>query len=69
MLNEQREGGAQGEALADLTALAGDHAAAAGRQSHAKWLWRLALTRFKDCNAMNSPAALAVHEKLRLADN
>jgi hypothetical protein len=60
---------AQGEALAELTGLAGDHAAAAGRQSNAKWLWRLALKRFGECNAMNSPAARAVSERLRLADN
>jgi hypothetical protein len=60
---------AQGEALAELTGLAGDHAAAAGRQSNAKWLWRLALKRFGECNAMNSPAARAVSERLRLSDN
>lgn len=68
MLNAEKEG-AQGEALAELTGLAGDHAAAAGRQSNAKWLWRLALKRFGEVNAMNSPAARAVSEKLRLADN
>jgi hypothetical protein len=68
MLNAEREG-AQGEALAELTGLAGDHAAAAGRQSNAKWLWRLALKRFGEANAMNSPAARAVSERLRLADN
>jgi len=60
---------AQGEALAELTGLAGDHAAAAGRQSNAKWLWRLALKRFGECNAMNSAAARAVSERLRLSDN
>jgi hypothetical protein len=60
---------AQGEALAELTGLAGDHAAAAGRQSNAKWLWRLALKRFGECNAMNSPAARAVSERLRLSDS
>ncbi|HEV7690793.1 MAG TPA: hypothetical protein VGO52_08225 [Hyphomonadaceae bacterium] len=60
---------AEGEALAELTGLAGDHAAAAGRQSNAKWLWRLALKRFGECNAMNSPAARAVSERLRLSDN
>jgi hypothetical protein len=68
MLNAEREG-AQGEALAELTGLAGDHAAAAGRQSNAKWLWRLALKRFGEANAMNSPAARAVSERLRLSDN
>jgi hypothetical protein len=68
MLNAEREG-AQGEALAELTGLAGDHAAAAGRQSNAKWLWRLALKRFGEANAMNSQAARAVSERLRLSDN
>jgi hypothetical protein len=68
MLNAEREG-AKGEALAELTALAGDHAAAAGRQSNAKWLWRLALKRFGEADAMNSPAAQAVSERLRLSDN
>lgn len=60
---------AQGAALAELTGLAGDHAAAAGRTSNAKWLWRLALKRFGEINAMDSPAARAVSESLRLADN
>jgi hypothetical protein len=60
---------AQGAALAELTGLAGDHAAAAGRTSNAKWLWRLALKRFGEINAMDSPAARAVSERLRLADN
>jgi hypothetical protein len=60
---------AKGLALAELTALAGDRAAAAGRQSEAKWLWRLARTRFKEADAMDSPAAQAVSERLRLADN
>jgi hypothetical protein len=68
MLNAEREG-AKGEALAELTGLAGDHAAAAGRQSNAKWLWRLALKRFGEADAMNSPAARTVSERLRLSDN
>jgi hypothetical protein len=59
---------AQGAALAELTGLAGDHAAAAGRTSNAKWLWRLALKRFGEINAMESPAARAVSERLRLAE-
>jgi hypothetical protein len=67
LLTVEREK-AQGEALAELTGLAGDHAAAAGRTSNAKWLWRLALKRFGELNAMNSPAARAVSERLRLAD-
>lgn len=67
MLSKERES-AEGEALAELTGLAGDHAAAAGRQSNAKWLWRLALKRFGEADAMTSPAARAVSERLRLAD-
>lgn len=67
LLTEEREK-AQGQALAELTGLAGDHAAAAGRTSNAKWLWRLALKRFGELNAMDSPAARAVSERLRLAD-
>jgi hypothetical protein len=67
MLSRAREA-AEGEALAELTGLAGDHAAAAGRQSNAKWLWRLALKRFGEANAMASPAARAVSESLRLSD-
>jgi hypothetical protein len=67
LLTAEREK-AQGEALAELTGLAGDHAAAAGRASNAKWLWRLALKRFGELNAMDSPAARAVSERLRLAD-
>lgn len=55
-------------ALAELTGLAGDHAAAAGRLGGAKWLWRLSLQRFAAANAIASPAARAVSERLRLAD-
>lgn len=58
---------AKGLALAELTGLAGDHAAAAGRQSHAKWLWRLAIKRFGEEGAMDTPAARAVSESLRVA--
>ena len=47
--------------------LAGDHAAAVGRASNAKWLWRLALKRFGELNAMDAPAAKAVAENLRVA--
>lgn len=57
---------AQGLVLAELTGLAGDHAAAAGRASHAKWLWRLALKRFGEEGAMGLPAAKAVAEQLRV---
>jgi hypothetical protein len=66
LLTEARET-AQGLELAELTALAGDHAAAAGRQSNAKWLWRLALKRFGELNAMDSAVARAVAENLRTA--
>lgn len=57
---------AKGLALAQLTGLAGDHAAAAGRQSHAKWLWRLAIKRFGEEGALDTPAAKAVSESLRV---
>lgn len=67
MLNTERER-TQGVALAELTGLAGDHAAAAGRTSHAKWLWRRSLSRFGELNAMDTPAARAVAEKLRTAE-
>ena len=56
---------AQGLVLADLTGLAGDHAAASGRQSHAKWLWRLAIKRFAEAGALETPGAKAVAESLR----
>lgn len=73
ILSEERDRlTAQGDsaklALAELTGLAGDHAAAAGRSSNAKWLWRLALKRFADAEAISSPAARAVSERLRLSD-
>jgi hypothetical protein len=58
---------ATGMDLALLTALAGDHAAVSGRQSQAKWLWRLATKRFGELGAMNSEAAKAVAESLRQA--
>ena len=60
MLNLARET-ATGLDLAHLTALAGDHAAAAGQQSHAKWLWRLAMKRFGENGALSS------HDALRIA--
>jgi len=66
LLNISRET-ATGLALAELTGLAGDHAAAAGRESNAKWLWRLALKRFGEEGALDSPAARRVSERLRLA--
>lgn len=56
MLNAARDT-ATGLDLAHLTALAGDHAAAAGQQSHARWLWRLAMKRFGETNALASPDA------------
>lgn len=65
LLNAARET-AQGLQLAELTGLAGDHAAAAGRISNAKWLWRLALKRFGELGAMDTPAAQAVSESLRV---
>lgn len=55
-------------ALATLTGLAGDHAAADGRTGGAKWLWRLALQRFAKADAIGSAEARAVAERLRLAD-
>lgn len=64
MLNARRET-AKGLELAELTGLAGDHAAAMGRISNAKWLWRLSLKRFGELNAIDTPAAVAVAESLR----
>lgn len=64
MLNARRET-AKGLELAELTGLAGDHAAAMGRASNAKWLWRLSLKRFGELNAIDTPAAVAVAESLR----
>lgn len=66
LLNASRET-AQGLELAELTGLAGDHAAASGRISNAKWLWRLSLKRFGELGAMDTPAAQAVSESLRTA--
>jgi hypothetical protein len=66
LLNASRET-ATGLALAELTGLAGDHAAAAGRLSNAKWLWRLALKRFGEAGAIDTPAARKVSDRLRLA--
>jgi len=64
MLETERET-AEGVRLAELTGLGGDHAAAAGRPSHARWLWRLAMKRFGEAGAIDSPAARAVAESLR----
>jgi len=66
LLNAGRDT-AQGLELAELTGLAGDHAAAMGRASNAKWLWRLALKRFGEQSAMDTPAAKAVAESLRIS--
>jgi hypothetical protein len=65
LLNAGRET-AHGLELAELTGLAGDHAAAVGRASNAKWLWRLALKRFGELGAMDTQAARAVAESLRV---
>ncbi len=54
--------------LAQLTGLAGDHAAADGRLGSAKWLWRLSLQRFAAAGAIDDPSARAVSERMRLAD-
>lgn len=64
LLNAARETAA-GLDLAQLTALAGDHALAKGQPTHARWLWRLALKRFAENEATDSPAARAVAESLR----
>lgn len=61
-------GGSNPIELAQLTGLAGDHAAADGRLGSAKWLWRLALQRFAAAGAIDDPAARAVSERMRLAD-
>ena len=66
MLNAARET-ATGLDLAHLTALAGDHAAAAGQQSHAKWLWRLAMKRFGENGALESADAKRIAAALALA--
>lgn len=66
MLNTARET-ATGLDLAELTALAGNHAAASGKTGHARWLWRLALKRFGEHGALDSPTALAIAERLRAA--
>lgn len=63
MLNVARET-AVGLDLARLTAIAGDHAAASGQASHARWLWRLALKRFGEHDALASPEAKAVQDSL-----
>lgn len=54
--------------LAELTGLAGEHAAAAGRPGNAKWLWRLALRRFGEAGAAQSPAARRIADLLRRID-
>lgn len=64
-----QEGDENTPELAELTALAGDHAAASGRPGGAKWLWRLALQRFGEADAIETPAAKAVSERLRQFDN
>lgn len=68
LADERSRAGTDGARLAELTGLAGDHAAAAGRPGNAKWLWRLALKRFADAGEINSGAARDVSERLRLID-
>lgn len=63
LLNAARET-AVGLDLARLTAIAGDHAAASGQVSHARWLWRLALKRFGEHDALATPEARAVQDSL-----
>jgi hypothetical protein len=68
LAEERSRPGMEGAALAELTGLAGDHAAAAGRPGNAKWLWRLSLKRFADAGEINSSEARHVSERLRLID-
>lgn len=69
-LNEERDRlqalgpNADKAAVAELTGLAGDHAAATGKPN-AKFLWNLALKRFADAGATSSPAARAIAERLK----
>ena len=63
MLHAARETAA-GLDLAKLTALAGDHAAALGQPKHARWLWRLAVKRFGEHDALGLPEAKAVMDSL-----
>jgi|GEM_PF-5884987 len=67
--NLVQEGDENTPELAELTALAGDHAAASGRPGGAKWLWRLALQRFGEADAIETNAARAVSERLRQFDH
>ena len=50
--------------LAELTGLAGDHAAASGRPGGAKWLYRLAMQRFQEADAEDTTAAKFIEAKL-----
>lgn len=58
---------AKGMDLAELTALAGDHAQASGEASHARWLWKVALKRFAELDALGTPTAVAVASSLKPA--
>jgi hypothetical protein len=58
---------AKGMDLAELTALAGDHAQASGETSHARWLWKVALKRFAELDALGTPTAVAVASSLKPA--
>ena len=63
MLHAARET-ATGLDLAKLTAIGGDHAAALGQPKHARWLWRLAMKRFGELDALGLPEAKAVQDSL-----
>lgn len=63
MINTARDTAA-GLDLARLIAVAGEHAAASGEVTHARWLWRLALRRFEELDGKGLPEARAVAESL-----
>lgn len=58
------EGDENSPELAELTALAGDHAYAAGRVGGAKWLWKLARQRYDEAGAGDTVLALKVDDRL-----
>ena len=63
------QGDENSKELAALTALAGDHAFAAGRLGGAKWLWRLSLQRFQEAEAADSQWARDVETRLSKAES
>ncbi len=63
------EGDENSPELAELTALAGDHAFAAGRVGGAKWLWRLARQRYDEAGAGDSNWAAEVDKRLNALEN